>query len=320
MRRDTIGIGEILVDMVPAEEGEYFEGIPFEAHLGGAPFNYAIDFSHLGGSSGGIGAVGKDPFGDMLIRFLSSHGVSVSGIVRKEFLTSLAFVTLRGGERSFFFYRKPKAVTADTELSPEDLKEEEIEGAEILHVSGMALSCPPLREAVHRAIEIARESGRIISFDLNVRPSVWASKEEMLREYEKAMSESDVISLSVEDMEFLFPGVELEEVASKLSSRYGAYLVGIKLGSRGSYVLCRGEGKLIPSFKVKAVDTTGAGDAWIAALNFYHFIRGEDVFEAAKLANAAGALTCTKRGAVRGFSSSEEVERLASSELEGPSR
>jgi len=131
--------------VIPVEPGPYSDGKLLEVHFGGAPANVVVAIARLGHRVGFIGAVGSDPFGEMLKAFLVNEGVDVRGVVVKKARTSLAFVLLReGGERDFFFYRLPWVETADTMLRPEDVDLNLVVEAHVLHVSGVATAFPPL--------------------------------------------------------------------------------------------------------------------------------------------------------------------------------
>jgi len=307
-------IGELLVDMIPERPGDYAEGISFEAHLGGSPFNYATILSRLGADVSAFGAVGEDSFGRMLIEFMKGEGVKTEGIRIKPFRTSLAFVKLsENGERSFFFYREPWARTADTALEPRDIEEEILLSSEILYTSGMALSIPPLRDAVLHAMKIAKENEINVFFDYNIRWDVWKSEEELRRVYGDALKLSNIISLSIDEMIEFYGTENYERIAERILREFEAEMICVKLGDRGSFVAERTKRVLADAFVVKAVDSTGAGDSWNAAFTFYHLLRGEALEDAIIFANAMGALTVSSRGAVGRKIKEEDLEKFISS-------
>jgi len=307
-------IGELLVDMVPQKTGRYVEGVPLEAHLGGSPFNYAVILSELGAEVYGFGAAGKDELGKMLLEFIRDCGVGVESMKLKDARTSIAFITLsESGERSFFFYREPWVRTADTMFSIQDIEEEILLSSEILYVSGMALSVAPLRDAVLHAMKLAKENDLRVLFDYNLRWDVWSSREDLERTYEKALKHSDIISISIDELQELYGTEDYESLSRKLLKKYCSELFCVKLGERGSYVRDEKRGLWVDSFKVRAVDTTGAGDSWNAAFTFYHLLSGEDLKSSMTLANAVGALTVSSRGAAGRKIKKEELEEFASS-------
>ena len=304
-------IGEILVDMIPKKPGGYCEGISFEAHLGGAPFNYAVAMARLGAIPYGMGAVGNDSFGNMLLRTLRDNGVRTECVKVKSARTSLAFVILKeNGEREFFFYRSPWARTADTMYSIDDLSTDVIVSSRVLYVSGMALSVGPLRDAVLKAMEVGSESNTTVIFDYNVRPDVWSSMDDLRSLYDRALGMSSAISLSIDEAEVLYNIKDPLNILSKLKEKHPKADILIKLGDKGCLVYVDGCAVLVEPYKVQAVDTTGAGDAWVAAFSYYYYLRNYDIEKASIMANALGAITVTRRGTITAFASKGDLERF----------
>jgi sugar/nucleoside kinase (ribokinase family) len=300
MNPKVIAIGEILIDFVSKTPGPHEEAQSFKKCFGGAPMNTIVGVSRLGVSAGAIAGIGDDPFGRFLMKELERNKVDVSQVkVKKGRRTTISFVANKpaSGERAFFFYRKPwTCETADSELEPGDVDPSYIANAEILHVSGFALSQNPCREAVFKAISYARKAGVKVSFDPTLRIDVWNSVAILRKTYNRALGLSDIATFSREEAEFMFGTSEPEEAARR-ASRYGIGVVGIKLGENGSYLASKGGGKVqTPAFKVEPVDTTGAGDGWNAGL-LVGLCKNWDLPKCAIVANAIGALVVTKRGA-----------------------
>ncbi len=309
---DVVCIGEILVDMTPTKPGHYTNVPGFLKNFGGAPFNVAIGVSRLGRRSGAIAAVGSDPFGEFLIDTLRKNNVDTSHIVVKKARTTLAFITLYpSGERTFFFYRKPWTETADTLLSPEDIDPEYIAGAKILHTSGVALTHSPEREAVLKAIDIAKENSLIFVFDPNVRLDLWASLEDMKETYGEVFKLADAILFAKDEAELLFGEGDHRLIAHKVLKEYSEVkYVAIKLGAEGAYILSRdGLEAYAPTFKVKVVDTTGAGDAWAAAFEV-GLLEGWSLEKICVFANATASIKCTGYGAVNKLPTRKQVENF----------
>jgi len=306
----VVAIGEVLVDFVSTKPGPCIKVPAFEKCFGGAPMNTIVGVSRLGIKAGAIAAVGDDPFGQFLIKELERNKVDVSQVkVKRVKRTTIAFVANdpKSGERTFFFYRKPwTGETSDSSLEPSDIDLNYITKAEILHVSGFALSQDPCREAVFKAIAHARKSGVKVSFDPTLRIDVWDSEAALRETYSRALRLSDIAVFSREEAEFIF-GTGEAEVAARKALRYGVAFVGIKLGENGSYIVSK-DGKSVrrPAFGVKAVDTTGAGDGWNAGL-LVGLCRGWDLEKCATVANAIGALVVTRRGAITALPYKQEL-------------
>jgi len=297
----VVAIGEIIVDFVSTEPAPYAKTRVFEKCFGGAPMNTAVGISRLGVSVGVIAAVGADPFGDFLVEVLRRNRVDVSNVMRKEGRrTSITFVVNEPttGERTFLFYRKPwTGDTADSSLERDDVDHNYISKADILHVSGFALSQQPSRSTIFHAIRIAQKSEVPISFDPTLRPDVWDSEEVLRRTYRKALEFSDIATFSREEAQFVLGTCQPDKAATK-ALKMGPRIVGIKLGAQGSFVKTV-DGKVIrkPAFRVKPVDTTGAGDGWNAGF-LVGICEGWELEKSVTIANAVGALVVTKRGAI----------------------
>ena len=304
---DVVCIGEILVDMIPSKPGSYVEVPSFLKNFGGAPFNVAIGVSRLGKKAGAIAAVGSDPFGKFLIHTLKENSVDTSQIAIKKARTTLAFVQLEpSGERSFFFYREPWVLTADTLLSPEDVNPKYVAQAKILHTSGVALTSEPERSAVFKAIKVAKEHGVMFAFDPNLRLDLWRAEEIMRKTYEKAFRMADIIFLAKEEAEYFFGTAEPKKLTNLVLKKCpDVKYVALKLGAEGAYVRIRsGEEAYVPAFKVKVVDTTGAGDAWAAAFEVA-LLEHMSLREAVRFSNAVAALKCTGYGAISNLPNKE---------------
>jgi sugar/nucleoside kinase (ribokinase family) len=305
---DIVAIGEILVDFIPIKPGKYIQVPAFEQCFGGAPFNCAVAAARLGAKVGAIAAVGTDPFGEFLLETLRSNNVDVSEVKTKKARTTLAFVVSEAsGERSFFFYRRPWVETADTLLSPGDITPAYLRGAKLLHYSGVALSHSPERDAIRRAVEEMRASGGLVSYDPNVRLDLWGSASELRAVNDEAMRTADIILLAKDEAELLLGTSDPQTVSTKIRKKCHPRYVAIKLGDEGSYV--EDESRKIvskPAFKVEVVDTTGAGDGWAGGFEF-GLVKGFDLETCVTVANAVGALTLTKRGAITALPTRAEL-------------
>lgn len=311
MKTSVACAGEILVDLIPTEVGDYREGMLLEVHFGGAPANVAVGLARLGVPTGFIGAVGNDAFGRLLLDYLRSEGVSTDWVSVKGARTSLAFVLAKpGGEREFFFYRPPWATTADALLEESDIDWSTIRSLRVLHVSGVALSQPPLSNTVHRLMGVVRESGGHVSFDPNFRADIWLGNVQRAKEeFLKACENATLITLGYDELKPLLGTLDYKSAARTiLSLSPGIEYAAVRLGSKGAYIATKeGEEILVEAFRVPVVDTTGAGDAWTAGFIAFRLIEGLELKEAATLANAVAAIKCTRRGATTGMPKRSEL-------------
>ena len=319
--------GEALIDMVAQQPGVPLEQVTsFERCPGGAPANVAVGLARLGVPVRFVGVVGDDPFGRFLRSFLERNGVDVSGMrVTGEALTTLAFVANReGGEREFAFYRKPGA---DTLLRPEDLDAGTVRRAAVLHHGTVTLADEPGRSALLAALEEARAAGVTVSLDVNYRPALWRDPARGLAEVRAAIDRADLVKVSREELALVAGRDDREAAMRLLEAHPRIALLVVTEGSGGSWAVGRdGQFARAPAFRVEAVDTTGAGDAFWAALLWRLWEaaarQGVPVVEAARrmsldemeralrYANAAGALTVRVRGAMTALPTRSEVEAM----------
>lgn len=255
---DVTALGELLIDFACQSADE--AGYPtLAAHPGGAPGNFLAALNRYGCSTAMLGKVGDDAFGQLLLRTLREHGIETRGvIVDPAVFTTLAFVTLDAtGNRSFSFARKPGA---DTCLRPKEINLQLIDDCRVFHFGTLSLTDEPVRTATQRAITYAREKGRLISLDPNLRKPLWPSEDAAREAIEWSLRQADIVKISDEEIDFLW-GISPEAGAQKLLREYGVRLVYATLGPRGCHVANANGSTTVASPKgIRVVDTTGAGD------------------------------------------------------------
>ncbi|XP_024029576.1 probable fructokinase-6, chloroplastic isoform X2 [Morus notabilis] len=310
----VVCFGELLIDFVPTVNGVSLAEAPaFKKAPGGAPANVAVGIARLGGSSAFLGKVGEDEFGYMLANILKENNVKTEGMrFDPGARTALAFVTLRSdGEREFMFYRNP---SADMLLEESELDLNLIRKAKIFHYGSISLITEPCKSAHIAAAKAAKDAGVVISYDPNLRLPLWpsadAAREGILSIWEIA----DIIKISEEEISFLTQGEDPydDNVVRKL------YHPNLKLllvteGPDGCRYYTKEFSGRVEGVKVDAVDTTGAGDAFVAgvlsqlALDLSLLQKEDKLRDALKFANACGALTVTERGAIPALPTREAV-------------
>lgn len=281
-------LGDAVVDLLPDGEGRLLQ-CP-----GGAPANVAVGIARLGGQSAFIGRVGDDPFGRFMAKTLADEKVDVKSMrLDPAHRTSTVVVDLdEHGERSFTFMVRP---SADLFLESADLPT--FSAGEWLHVCSIALSAEPSRSATFEAMATIREAGGYVSFDPNIRPDLWPDENELRRCLEQALQSADVVKLSVEELAFLTGNVEVNVGLDTLMARCPARLVLVTQGKEGLIAWHQGTVKHYPATPVECVDTTGAGDAFVAGL-LYGLAAGQDLTPVIALAQRCGALATTAKGAM----------------------
>ncbi|KAJ6991426.1 fructokinase-1 [Populus alba x Populus x berolinensis] len=341
-----VSFGEMLIDFVPTTSGVSLAEAPgFLKAPGGAPANVAIAVARLGGKSAFVGKLGDDEFGHMLAGILKENDVIASGInFDTGARTALAFVTLRAdGEREFMFYRNP---SADMLLRPEELNLELIRSAKVFHYGSISLIVEPCRSAHLEAMKVAKEAGALLSYDPNLRLPLWPSAEEAREQILKIWEEADVIKVSDVELEFLTGSNKIDDETALTLWRPNFKLLLVTLGENGCkyytkskaptstmdvvalFIIYGGGPVPVPlcmlkafhgtveAFQVKTIDTTGAGDSFIGAL-LCKIVDDQSVLEdeqklreILRFANACGAITTTKKGAIPALPTPAEVHKL----------
>ena len=315
---DVLTLGELLIDFAPFSTNE--AGYPIlSANPGGAPGNFLAALTKYGMRTAMIGKVGDDMFGRLLVKTVREAGIDVSGIIiDPDQFTTLAFVSLdENGNRDFSFARKPGA---DTCITPEEVDEAMIEDTKVFHFGTLSLTNEPAISATRKAIALAKEKGKIISLDPNLRKPLWKSEEDAKTAIEWSLRQADIIKISDEEVEFLW-GLSPEEGAEKLLKEYGASLVYVTLGPKGCYAATQNVSCQVASPHIDhVVDTTGAGDIFGgSAMSRFLVLEKkadelteEDLYNIVRFACTAASLSTRKHGGINSIPEEEEVLTLIS--------
>jgi fructokinase len=318
---DVVAFGELLIDFVPTLTGQDLAAAEtFKKAAGGAPANVAVGLARLGVRSGFMGMVGDDGFGRFLAQTLSEAGVDVMPLRRTDRArTGLAFVSLRAdGEREFLFYRSP---SADMLMTPDDVDEAAIRDARAFHFGSISLIAEPARSATLHAVEVARRHGRLVSYDPNLRLALWPDADAARAGMLAGLKEAEIVKIGAEELDFLTGDSDPLAAARRLWHDR-LRLMAITRGGEGSHWMTVDDHGTVPGFRVTAVDTTGAGDAFMAGF-LAGILQGpalpedrESLDAVCRMANAAGALTATGRGAIPSLPTRHAVEDLVRRSLE----
>ncbi|WP_313113226.1 aminoimidazole riboside kinase [Pseudescherichia sp.] len=285
-------LGDAVIDLLPQGEMSY------TACAGGAPVNVAVGAARLGCDSGFIGRVGDDPFGHFLRNTLVEQGVDAQHVqLDPQHRTSTVLVSLGDeGDRSFTFLVDP---SADQFLTAENLP---AFGNDILHFCSLALVATRCRETLVRAISYIKQRDGLLSFDINLRAQMWPDAQEMLDTVRHFALQADILKLSQEELYWL-AGTTQHEKALEILRGYPSRLKVVTCGSNGAIVLWQDRLVQVSAFQVESLDTTGAGDAFIAGL-LASVAQGNTLDDLAQLkqamtqASACGALATTAKGAL----------------------
>ena len=297
-------VGEALIDFVSMRgNSRLAESSVFQKALGGEAANVAIGLAKLGTRAAFIGKVGEDPFGRFLVSELANAGVDTNGVRRGTGLrTRLAFVfRKRPGDRDFEFWEEHPA---GERLRFSEIRPDAILNSSIVHIGSLLLLREPSRATAVRVAETAQRGHRVTSFDANLRLSLWRSPSEARRIFLRMVRLSTIVRLNDEEARFLTGKRRMESAARALLDE-GPKIVFLTLGHKGCYVETDSESMYVKGFRVRTVDTTGCGDAFLAGVLHAMVQRNappellsrQELLSLCRFANAVGALTATKRGA-----------------------
>jgi len=318
---DIVTIGESLIDFLSTRRGVLMEETTgFTIAPGGAPANVAAAISKLGGSSGFIGKVGTDSFGVMIRNTLMEVGVDVDQLIMdKSVNTTLAFISVKpNGEPDFVFYRNHCG--ADLALKQDEIESGYIENAKVLHFGSISFTGEPLRSATIRAIDIARRSGKIVSFDPNLRPSLWESLHDAKVEIERGLHYADIVKLTDTELELITETNSLSR-GTDMILKYGPCMVFVTRGKEPCYFKSGNVAFEYPTFETQLVDATGAGDAFMGGVLLrlnerlqgdkpVSSLRKEEAESILRFANACGAITVTRKGVIPALPTMDEAQRF----------
>jgi len=299
---DILSIGEPMMEF--SEIRDPHRGAIFLPGFGGDTSNFAVATSRQGAKAGYLTRIGKDVFGDRLMELWEREGIDTSMVIRDaDAPTGIYFVTHDDNGHHFTYYRKGSAASM---LRPEDIREDVIARAKVLHVSGISQAISEsCRAAVERAVRIAKSKGVIVSYDANLRLKLWPlTIAKPVIEATAVMS--DYFLPSLEDAVQLTGLRDVKQIADYYLQT-GVKRVVLKLGRKGVLVATREERHFVEGFQVDAVDATGAGDTFDAAF-IVRILNGDAMAEAARYANAAAAISTTGYGAVAPIPYKETVQ------------
>lgn len=314
---DVSCVGEVLVDFVSSAKGASLSAATsFLKCAGGACANVAVGLAKLGARSAFVGKTGNDAFGRFLRRELRAHGVDVRGVrFDSTHKTRLAFVSIaRNADRDFEFWEN---VPADTQLRLTEISMNALKRSKIVHISSFLLLREPSRSTAFAVARQLRNNGVQVSFDPNIRPSLYESPNRMKAYLLKMVRYTTILRLNEAEARLL-TGKKVPADAAKQLLSMGPAFVAITLGSRGCLLHTKSHSCKVRGFSVPPVDTTGCGDGFLAGLlwrivseqtspaNF----SGAQLTSIGRFANASGALTATKKGVFSALPTVRAVNHL----------
>lgn len=315
---DIICLGELLIDFISMDrDTDLIHSSGFLKAPGGAPANVAVGVTRLGKTAGFIGKVGNDPFGKYLDEVLKNEQVDTEYLIFDEYArTTLSYVALKSdGVRDCMFYRNPGA---DMLLSESELSEDYFKENKVFHFGSISLGSELSEQATLKAIHYAKNQGALISYDPNLRLSLWENEDFAREKINEGFNYADIVKISDEEYPFITGTTTPEECAAYILAK-GAKVVIVTLGGDGCYYSDGTTTGYISGNVVKVVETTGAGDSFVASILVGICNRidkgitdvleiDEEFIEVIQFANMAGALATTQMGAIPSLPTIEQVQ------------
>ncbi|MGC4104799.1 MAG: carbohydrate kinase [Thermomicrobiales bacterium] len=319
--KPVVSIGECLIDLIAGTDTDLSNAGTLTIREGGAPMNVAVGLARLGVPSVMASVVGLDPFGDRLIALMQAEGIDTTHVRQTaDAETTIAYAWKdRRGDGRFRLVRM-----ADRLLTPADVDAIGLmaDRVEALVFGSVSLSASPSREAVEHAAAVAAASSIPLVFDVNVRPTLWPDLAALRDACAPLMAAATVIKLSLDDAEALWDTGTMDAATAMLDA-YGAPVVVITDGAREVRARRFVDGERCwtahPVFAVDAVEPTGAGDAFTAALlsrliaGGWRGVADDDI----RFGMAAGAIATTKPGAIAALPTAEEIAHFVAARTVG---
>jgi len=319
---DVICMGELLVEFVSTTDNVSLVHSPgFIKAPGGAPANVAVALQRLGLPAGFVGKVGNDPFGDYLRESLAEAGVDTTYLlVDKKARTTAVYVAVwDDGRKDLCFYRNPGA---DMMITADEINDTIFAGARCFHFGSITFIDEPSASAQRKALRMAQDKGLMISFDPNYRPTLWPDQKTAERVIQDSFRYCHLAKISEEEWQVATGFEDLEAGIDAIMAK-GVELLVISRGENGA-IATNGDYRIeLPGLEVDVVETTGAGDGFLGAIitellperektGSLAAISDDKIRAALKRANAVGALTCKKPGAIPALPTRSETDQFIS--------
>lgn len=309
----VVTLGETMYAMVPEAVGPLRYTPSFRPRITGAESNLAIGLAKLGHAVAWVSRLGEDEFGIFVNNAIRGEGVDVSRVVfDPEHRTGLMFKEQGAGETRVYYYRENSAAS---HFRPDDVPEDLLAGAEILHLTGitpvLSRSC---EDAVWKAAEVADKHGLTLSFDPNIRRKLWGDRDyaPLLREL---TLRAHIVLMGLNEAETLFNNRDPEAISAILFGSGRARIAALKDGADGAWIGNRDGMVKIPPMAVQCVEPIGAGDAFNAGF-LAGMLEGLDMETCGKMGGVCGALATQVVGDIEGYPSRERLQAILSNARE----
>jgi len=310
-----LSFGEALIDFLPQDQNNSC----YQPICGGAPANVAVAYAKLGGQSFFAGGLSDDNFGQLIKQQFLQYGVKDNYIVNiKQSSTALVLVSLDDqGEREFSLYRHN---SADMYFQNSDFDAIDWSKIDCVHFCSNTLTNIDLANVTNYGLNIAKTEQKLISFDVNLRYSLWEEISQLAKRVEQCFTFVDILKFSKEEIDYL---------AQQKNCDYSAYLTfcleqGVSLilitdGAKPIHFVTQKNWSFFQPPTISPLDTTAAGDSFIAAFLYVMAKKGkpeqwlnaalstESLVNALKFSSQCSAITCGKKGAFPAFPTKDEL-------------
>lgn len=301
--------GDAFVDYIADDD----TNISFTTFLGGATVNVAAGISRIGAPAAFITITGEDETSSFVRQAIEQEGVNMDyAIFHPQKRVSGVYVHLTAdGERMFYKYVDE---TPDLQVEVPQLRDEAFERATVFHICSGTMFHPTALATTRAAVNLAKKHHTLISMDANIRPLRWQSEAHCREVIMSFLNDVDILKCTDDELYFLTEAASLQEGLAVLAT-HNIPIVLITVGAEGAYALFDGEIIHVPVEKVEPIDTTGAGDAFMAGILRYVHVYGlpsnvDSLVQAVRFGNKLGALASTKPGALTAMPHYDEIEDL----------
>lgn len=302
-----VSIGETMVSFVPDRKSRLKYGSTLQMRIAGAESNTAIGLQNLGFHTGWISKLGTDSFGDYILRQIRAENVDTSQVTSDELHpTGIMFREYDHNNTIVHYYRQHSAASF---LSPKDIDEEYIKDSKILHFTGITpILSDSCKQAIYKAIDIAKTHNVLISFDPNIRRKLWKNNNyaSLMKEF---IALSDIVLIGLEEAYELYDTMNQDEIFHLLQNYDATKYLAIKNGKEGAWVSDKNEFIMIPPSECNCVDPIGAGDAFNAGF-ISGILQGKSLFESGTLGGLAGAYATETEGDIESLPTKKDIHML----------
>lgn len=313
---DVITFGEAMAMFMANHPGALHENNQFTLELAGAETNVAIGLARLGFQAGWVSKVGNDAFGRFITNRLKNENVNIDQVLVDELYPTGFQLKSKviDGDPEVQYFRKGSAAS---HLQMSDFNEEYFQSAKHLHMTGIPLAISETaRSYAKHALSFMKNKGRTVSFDPNLRPSLWPSKVEMVEQINAVAFRANYVLPGITEGEVLTGFKNPRDIAS-FYLESGVELVVIKLGEEGAFYKTALEEGTVPGFKVKEViDTVGAGDGFAVGV-ISGLLENLSIQETVARGNAIGSLAVQSPGDNDGYPTQNQLHKYIEENLQG---